>query len=104
MNTQVVAYKNIIVSRANQIADELARADALVIIEQLIPLRDAIVSLSGNTVSSYSISGRSVTKRDLPSLRSEEAALKRELAAYIELPVANSVVQTGGVDFSEEGF
>lgn len=79
----------------------LAHAEAVV--NAYVAARDARDALSGETVTSYSIAGRSFTRANLDDLDGRVRALGRELAALI--PAADVLLAPGratfcGIDFS----
>lgn len=79
----------------------LAHAEAVV--NAYVATRDARDALSGETVTSYSIAGRSFTRANLGDLDDRVRSLGRELAALI--PAAEVLLSPGsatfcGIDFS----
>lgn len=74
----------------------LAYAEGLAI--ECVAVRDALAKLGGETVSSYSLGGRSFTRRDLGQLGDRAAALTQELAGT--LPAAEAILPRGGAGFA----
>ncbi len=79
----------------------LAHAEAVA--NAYVACRDARDALSGETVTSYSIGGRSFTRANLDDLDGRVRALGRELAALV--PAAEVLLAPGsatfcGIDFS----
>lgn len=66
------------VLRASSLA-AIARAHAAQTIEAYIGARAALDALSAETASSYSLAGRSFTRRSLPELEGRVRALSRDL-------------------------
>lgn len=67
------------------------------LIEEYIETRDALAALSGNTVSSYSVGGRSFSRRSLPELSDRVGDLVRDLAHL--LPAAQDLLPAPGAEF-----
>ncbi len=74
----------------------LAYAEGLII--ECVAARDALAKLGGETVSSYSLGGRSFTRRDLGQLGDRAAALTQELAGA--LPAAEALMPRGTAGFA----
>jgi hypothetical protein len=69
-------YKTLLTSKAADIAFDMDRALYLVAIDNWFPLAQARQALSVTGIHQYSISGRTVTKSQLPELiRAEQQAL-----------------------------
>jgi hypothetical protein len=89
-----------LLAKSAELTDALDKAECEAFIAEYIALRTAILALAGNTVSSYSIAGRSVTKADLPRLRLEAGGVRSQIARYIS---ASGNDQPAVADFSWAG-
>lgn len=73
----------------------ISRAHLLGLIEEYVGARDALAALSAETVSSYSVGGRSFTRRNLADLEGRVNALVRDLvealpSAAVLLPATDA--------------
>jgi len=71
------------IAQAEYITDEGDKLEALAAIDRWYNCRLAIDSLSASDVASYSIGGRSVTRKPLSDLRNQEATLVAEVKQWI---------------------
>jgi hypothetical protein len=88
--------------KSGELTDVLDKAECEAFIAEYVALRTAILALSGNTVASYSIAGRSVTKADLPRLRNEAAGVRSQIGRYIsasgnDMPAVADFSTAGGL-------
>ena len=58
-------------ARAAELVFELDKLECLDLISRWNSIRTAVAALESNEVQSYSIAGRSVQRKDLPSLQSQ---------------------------------
>lgn len=81
-------------------ADSLYRFEALMIAEQYISALEIFGQLNSGTISSYSISGRSVTKRDPSAALSLLDSLRTRLSSFIDMPDDGTGPTHFNLDFS----
>ena len=72
-----------LLAKAAELTDTLDKAECEALIAEYIALKTGILALSGSTVSSYSIAGRSVSKSDRPRLRTEAESCRSRIGRYI---------------------
>jgi hypothetical protein len=87
--------------KSGELTDALDKAECEAFIAEYIAIRTVILGLAGNSVASYSIAGRSVTKADLPRLRNEAAGIRSQIGRYIsvsnDLPTVADFSTAGGL-------
>jgi hypothetical protein len=70
-------------SRAAELTFELDKIECLDLISRWNSIRTAVAALESNEVHSYSIAGRSVQRKDLPSLQSQAEEVYSTIKALL---------------------
>lgn len=83
-NENIEAIRTALNTLAEDQLDGVSKPVALAEISVYCNCREAIEALSSTTISSYSIAGRSVTKRDLSSLAAQMNASWQRLEALLD--------------------
>jgi len=84
MSAAIDAIQAAMLARSATITDALIKAECDAFIAEYIAVRTAILALSSQQVTSYSLAGRSVTRADLGTLRGQANAIRAEIDACIE--------------------
>lgn len=69
--------------QAADITDAIDKLECLAAIDSWYACELAVSTLSSSDVSSYSIAGRSVTRKNLPELQTQAIDYKRQFLAYL---------------------
>jgi hypothetical protein len=77
--------KSLLVDKASTIGFDVDQAMYLVAIDNWWPLAQARQALSASDLQSYSISGRTVTRKNLPEIVRMERAALMDALAYLKL-------------------
>ena len=75
--------KDALTTEANKLTDTIDRLECLSYIDSWYDTRVAVDSLTSNSVKSYSIGGRSVTREDLSGLKAEANELYEKIKQYL---------------------
>lgn len=75
--------KDALIDEANDLEDALEKLEVLSDIDDWYNVRVALAALSTQGILSYSIGGRSVTRRQVPELQAEEQRLYGQIKAKI---------------------
>ena len=97
MSANLEALEALLIEKAGDITDPIDQLECLCLISSYIALRTAIEGLSSNTMTSYSIAGRSVTKSDLSSLWVSLRTTRSELQNYLPPTTAEITARMPGV-------
>lgn len=81
--SNVADLKTQLVTDANTLSDTVDRLECLSDIDDWYTCRVAVSELSAHDVQSYSVSGRSFTKKDLKSLEARERDLYAKIKARL---------------------
>lgn len=85
MATAIENLKAYLVTAAGQIRNDLDKLECLALIDSWYPARVAIDALRANTISSYSLNGRSVTRNSIGVLESAEYRMMAQIKDYLYL-------------------
>ncbi len=94
MSANTVALKTAILAEIDNLDDGIGKAEARVLCDRYVAAVDGQASVESGAVQSYTIAGRTVTRRNLGDGQSALKALRRELMAYVN--GVFSVVDMGG--------
>jgi hypothetical protein len=75
--------KDFFVTEAADISDSGDKLEALAAIDRWYNCRLAVDTLSTSDVASYSIGGRTVTRKSLPEMRNQEVVLLAEVKSWL---------------------
>ncbi len=94
MSANTDALKTAILAELDKLADGIGKAEARVLCDRYIAAVEGQTAVESGAVQSYTIAGRTVTRRNLADGSSAINSLRRQLMAYVNGQV--SVVDMGG--------
>lgn len=77
--------KAALVSAAASITNDIDRYDCLTLIDDWFACRSAVAAVQGNSIQSYSIAGRSVTRQNVDQFAKSERQLYARIHEYLYL-------------------
>jgi len=94
MSAETVALEAAYQAEINELTDAIGKAEADVILKRYIAALDAQQKVAAGSLQSYTIAGRTITRRNAGEGEAQIENLRAQLAAYVRSPV--SYVDMGG--------